>query len=461
MAASSTETSSGQIIDNPQKCRVRTNPAKRLECAAFRRFGSSFFLEKPSQQADPIKSAGTRRTPNASRGSFTKSQIVVCIWIGLLSVFKLVGAEPGERTITLEKAPNVSLRNEVKRAIEKGLDWLEKTQNTNGYWSTADHPAISALALAAFRMHAIGTQQDQEPSVVKKGYGYLVNCAQADGGIYRKDLPSYNTSLALVALVAGNRPEYQPLISKARKFLIGLQADYDEPGKVDNALDGGIGYGIKDKRPDLSNTALALEALYLSKRSRSKPELVEENDLNWSAAIHFIQSCQNLPAHNSETWASADPQNKGGFIYAPGRSMAGETNLGSGRVALRSYGSMSYAGLLSYIYADLKRDDPRVTAVMNWLRANFTLEENPGLGQQGLFYYYHTMAKALTLYGDAELETKAGESIRWREQLALKLINLQTVNGSWLNENGRWFEKDPALVTAYALIALEMIQGKL
>jgi squalene-hopene/tetraprenyl-beta-curcumene cyclase len=141
--------------------------------------------------------------------------------------------------------------------------------------------------------------------------------------------------------------------------------------------------------------------------------------------------------------------------------MAGETNLGSGRVALRSYGSMSYAGLLSYIYADLKRDDPRVTAVMNWLRANFTIEENPGLGQQGLFYYYHTMAKALTLYGDAELETKAGENVRWREQLALKLINMQSTNGSWANENGRWFEKDPALVTAYALMALELIQGKL
>ena len=59
-------------------------------------------------------------------------------------------------------------------------------------------------------------------------------------------------------------------------------------------------------------------------------------------------------------WPLNSGQFGGGFIYAPGRSMAGETNLPSGRVALRSYGSMSYAGLLSYIYADLKRDDPRV-----------------------------------------------------------------------------------------------------
>ncbi len=370
------------------------------------------------------------------------------------------GAEQNPVRIALGKAPNVSLQNEVKHAIKKGLKWLEQNQHTNGFWSMEEHPAVTALALAAFQVGIIG-EQTPDTLVLERGYKYLLNCVQVDGGIYRKDLPSYNTSLGLVALVAANRPDYDPIILKARKFLIGLQADYDEPGKLDNPLDGGIGYGIKDKSPDLSNTTLALEALYLSARFRSHQESPDNTDLNWTAAIHFIQSCQNLPGSNSERWASADPQNKGGFVYAPGRSMAGETNLSSGRVALRSYGSMSYAGLLSYIYADLERGDPRVAAVMNWLRTNFTLEENPGLGQQGLFYYYHTMAKALTLYGADEFATKDGQSILWRKQLALKLINLQTPAGTWANGNGRWFEKDPVLVTAYALITLGMIQKKL
>ncbi len=373
---------------------------------------------------------------------------------------RVQGAEPNARPLVIGSASNISLQNEVKRAIDKGLEWLEKGQNTNGCWSTPDHPAITALALAAFRARTAKDEQSASVAVTR-GYRYLLSCAQADGGIYRKDLPSYNTSLALIALVAANRAEYQPFITKARQFLIGLQADYDESGKTDNVLDGGIGYGIKDKRPDLSNTSLALEALYLSRQAREKTDLGNEKDLNWAAAIRFIQACQNLPSHNSERWASDDPQNNGGFIYAPGRSMAGETNLASGRIALRSYGSMSYAGLLSYIYADLKRDDPRVTAVMNWLRGNFTLEENPGLGPQGLFYYYHTMAKALTLMGADDFETKDGKTVRWREGLALKLINFQSANGSWANENGRWFEKDPVLVTAYALIALEMINPKL
>ena len=98
---------------------------------------------------------------------------------------------------------------------------------------------------------------------------------------------------------------------------------------------------------------------------------------------------------------------------------------------------------------------------MDWLRANFTLDENPAMGPQGLYYYYHTMAKALTVYGADTLETKDGRRINWREQLALKLINLQHPDGSWSNENGRWFEKDPILVTAYSIITLEMIHAKL
>jgi squalene-hopene/tetraprenyl-beta-curcumene cyclase len=389
-------------------------------------------------------------------GRGMNAALSVCVFFCAMSVEAAEQNPP--RPVAIGAAVNVSLQNEVKRAIDKGLEWLEKSQNSNGFWSTADHPAITGLALTATRARA---DKKIETDVAKRGYNYLLSCVQPDGGIYRKDLPSYNTSLALVALVAANRAEYQPVIAKARKFLIGLQVDYDEQGKADNPLDGGIGYGIKDKRPDLSNTSLALEALYLSKQSRDKAGLAQEDDLNWAAAIRFIQACQNLPSHNSEKWASNDPQNKGGFIYAPGRSMAGETNLASGRIALRSYGSMSYAGLLSYIYADLKHNDPRVTAVMDWLRANFTFDENPGLGQQGLYYYYHTMAKALTLSGVDDFETRDGKNVHWREGLALKLINLQSPNGSWANDNGRWFEKDPALVTSYALIALGMIHPKL
>ncbi|MDB6040895.1 MAG: cycloartenol synthase-like protein [Verrucomicrobiales bacterium] len=377
------------------------------------------------------------------------------ISIGIAMVFGTIVLGAAEPII---KSENASVRHEVKRAIDKGLAWLEKDQNTNGFWSTADHPAITALALIAFEGRVESERLGPEAPPIKKGYAFLLSCVKTNGGIYRNDLPSYNTSVALTAFCAANRAEYRPLIQKARQFLIGFQyesVDSNDP------LNGGIGYGTQDKTPDLSNTSLALEALYHSKQIIADKNNFDAKDLNWPAAIRFLQNCQNLPDQNHQKWASDDSQNQGGFVYAPGNSKAGETNLAPARIALRSYGSMSYAGLLSYIYADLRRDDPRVNAVMDWLRSNYTLAENPGMGQQGLFYYYHTMAKALTLYGGDTIETKEGKKIKWREELALKLIDLQLGNGSWSNPSGRWFEKDADLVTAYAVIALDMVYGNL
>lgn len=363
------------------------------------------------------------------------------------------------QVVTQKAAPapeNLSLRNEVEHAIDRGVAWLIKNQDAKGFWSTEDHPAVSALVLVALQGQPNESHENKREAL-KKGYAYITSLAKPDGSIFQKELVNYNTALSLMALIAAKNPEFKPLIVNARDFLIGLQVDFGEPGKLDTPLDGGVGYGSKYQHSDMSNTLAALEALYYSNRLLTDSDLAGARDLNWGAAIHFIQNCQNLPASNKQDWVSGDPSNKGGFIYYPGKSMAGETNLPSGKLALRSYGSISYAGLLSYVYADMKKDDPRITAVLDWLQNNYTLDENPGMGPQGLYYYFHTMAKALTLYGADELKLKGGREVDWRKELALKLLNLQQRDGSWINDNARWWEKDPSLVTAYSVIALEMI----
>ena len=180
-------------------------------------------------------------------------------------------------------------------------------------------------------------------------------------------------------------------------------------------------------------------------------------DLDWDAAISFVSKCQNLPSTNNEKWVSKDEDDLGGFVYFPGSSMAGERENANGSIALRSYGSMSYAGLLSFIYAEMEANDPRVIAVREWLSKHYTIKENPGMGPQGLFYYYHTMAKALSLSGIRTIKDGDGKSKDWGRELSLHLINLQSKDGSWTNENGRWWEKDPVLVTSYALLTLERI----
>src|SRR5437867_4020352 len=52
--------------------------------------------------------------------------------------------------LKLPAAPDISFRNEIQRAIDRGLESLRARQGTNRYWSTADHPAVTALALMAF-----------------------------------------------------------------------------------------------------------------------------------------------------------------------------------------------------------------------------------------------------------------------------------------------------------------------
>src|SRR6185295_17589805 len=220
-------------------------------------------------------------------------------------------------------------------------------------------------------------------------------------------------------------------------------------------------YGTKYEHSDMGNTLAALEALYYSKHLVEDKNFAGARDLDWAAAIAFLQNCQNLPSHNKQKWASDDPANKGGFVYYPGHSMAGSQTNAAGRVALRSYGSISYGGMLGYLSPNLKRDDPRVTAVFDWLRAKYSLDENPGMGPQGLYFYLHTMTKALHAYGVDELELKDGRKLNWRKEVAMRLINLQQRDGSWSNDNGRWWEKDPALVTSYATLSLEVIWRRL
>jgi squalene-hopene/tetraprenyl-beta-curcumene cyclase len=377
--------------------------------------------------------------------------------ISLLLVSCGVAAEP-----LPQKDSNLSFRNEVKIALDKGLAWLKTHQAEDGSWSTTDHPALTALPLLAFQREPTGRFTSEQPDVLKKGYAFLRGNAKPDGGIYNVGLSNYNTSVALMALLAKNDPSDEPLIESARKFVAGQQAsDLAKP-----ELNGGFGYGPtgaspKRQHPDLDNTVVSLEALRAYAKARPTKELAAGKDLNWQAAIDFVSRCQNLPATNKEPWASDDPANKGGFIYYPGFSNAGEQELPGGRKALRSYGTISYAGLLSFIYAELPRDDQRVVAALDWLKKNYTLEENPGMGPAGLYYYLHLATKGLATAGIETLETGDGKKVDWTREIATRLMNLQAADGSWVNDTARWMEKDPVLVTSYGVMTLEIIYNRL
>lgn len=331
----------------------------------------------------------------------------------------------------------------LKSSRQKGIEFLSLSQADDGSWRSPHAPGVTALA--AHSLLQSGLPADDE--VIEAAFAHLLTHLKEDGGIYDKDSKhrNYETSIALMAFDSANKNgKYDDLIKNAVKFLKRVQWDEEEVGSQSDPGFGGSGYG-SHQRPDLSNTTFFLEAMQRAGVSKDDPAVQN--------ALVFISRCQNLESeHNTTPFASK--VNDGGFYYTPaagGTSQAGETPNGG----LRSYASMTYAGLKSMIYAGVDKDDQRVKAARDWIKKFYTIEDNPGMGQQGLFYYYHTFAKTLDVMGVDQFEEANGEKHDWRKELAEHLFKLQNDNGSWINPTDRWYEGDPTLVTAYALLALK------
>ncbi len=350
------------------------------------------------------------------------------------------GQATAEAPPEIEKSPAAT----YAEIVSKGTGYLLASgQQPDGSFGKTSEPAVTALCVTALLRHG---RSPDDPAIAKS-LTYLISFAHPDGGICAEGsfYQNYETCISIMALSAANKDgRYKDRLEKAQSFARQLQWDEGEGKKSADVEYGGGGYG-RNKRPDLSNTHFLIEAL--------RAEESEDNREAIARALVFVSRCQNLPGpHNSTPFADKNPD--GGFYYTPaagGASQAGAAEKGG----LRSYGSMTYAGLKSMIFAGVKSDDPRVQAALAWLQKNYSLAENPGMGTSGLYYYYQTMAKALDAFGPAEFTDAQGTKHNWRIEIVQALAQTQQANGSWLNSNERWLEGDPNLVTAYALLALD------
>ena len=372
-----------------------------------------------------------------------------------MSALTLVQAKP----ISLEKSslPN-SLALEASSSINRGVTFLISKQQPNGSWSY--HPAITSLCTLAIA-NSGSSQGKEQTDAVNKGMDFIRQHVQKDGSIWNKnskEYPNYSTAVSLITLAFVNDSKDKEIIKNAREFLINSQfTDVSE----DNASFGGIGYG-KNLVPDLSNTQLALEALYLTEDiDKGDEEAMKKSKLMWERARKFLTRCQNLKETNDQDWVTDDKDEKGGFIYLPEKkeSKAGEKETAKGEKALRSYGSMTYAGLKSMIYSKMDKDDIRVKAAFDWAMRNYTLHKNPGMDQQGLFYYLHTFTKALNVMGNDKVIDSNGVTHYWKVDLTKRLLSTQRGDGSWFNDEGRWWESMPELVTSYCLMSMNQAIG--
>lgn len=340
-------------------------------------------------------------------------------------------------------------RDRAAQMLDKAAKFLVTTQDSDGGWNSDRSPGISALALKALAQHP---KLGGSHPVVARGVQRVLEFQQEDGAIYAQPgtYKNYETSVALSMLAMVDLPEHQARIKQLQSYLVDLQWDEGEGKDRSNPWYGGAGYG-RHERPDISNTLLFLDALHDSK--------LPKDHAAWKKAAVFVSRCQMLGETNDLPFANGSTQ--GGLIYSPANG--GETKAGKieidGREELRCYGSVTYGGLKSMVYAGLERDDPRVVAVVDWIKRHWTLRANPNMpdaqAQQGLYYYYHTFARALNAWGEPVIVDARERKHNWRVELARVLYEAQKSDGSWVNSADRWYEGIPSLTTAYSMLALQ------
>jgi squalene-hopene/tetraprenyl-beta-curcumene cyclase len=382
-----------------------------------------------------------------------KYSVVVILLAGLffLASFCFGGSKSIKLQTGKDTSQNISLLKEAKHSLTLAHEFLLKSQLENGSWK--NEPAITALVLYSFMLRPRYNPDDRSEQALRKGFAYLETFVKPDGGIYRNEYKSYTTAVCLLAFTESNLEKYKPVINNAKGFLIQFQVDETDGISKDHKFYGGIGYG-GDDRPDLSNTQLALEAIKAAEDYEARYRQIipgntnqveiEEKELgvHWRKALVFLARCQNVKTVNDMPYAEDD----GGFIYETGHYKPERSH---------SYGSMTYAGVKSLVYARVDRDDIRVTRAVSWIRSHYTLEENPGFGTAALYYYYMTFAKCLDALGEEVIVDDKGTKHYWREDVIKKLISLQHEEGYWVNPDARYWQNIKDLVTAYSIIGMK------
>jgi squalene-hopene/tetraprenyl-beta-curcumene cyclase len=357
-----------------------------------------------------------------------------------LSAFPLAEAAPGA--------------DDLKAVVDKAIGFLTKTQKEAGNFASnprAGEPGLTALIAAALVRNGVAADN----TVVAKAMKYLESKVKDDGGVYDQGLSNYMTCLAIVAFKETNTGgKYDKVIAAATKYVRSLQ--FDEGLTDKDPRYGGAGYDKPSDRgrPDLSNTQFMVEALIAGGVNKDDPAIKK--------ALVFVSRSQNLKSeYNDQQFATKIAEgDEGGFVYSLADQSNPKSPKANGVGGLRSEGGMTYAGLKSFLYAGVSKDDPRVKSAIAWIRRHYTVTENPGQKDAGLFYYYHTFAKAMDALGEDPFEDAKGVKHDWRQELFDELKKRQKPDGSWVNANGAFLENLPELATAFALLSLSYCKKK-
>jgi squalene-hopene/tetraprenyl-beta-curcumene cyclase len=378
-----------------------------------------------------------------------------------------------------------NLRTKLVKTWISAADWLASVQDPSGAFKQAvpgretPSPSYTGLILTALANAPAEARVKVKPAA-DRALGYLLSKVNPDGSIGEGPtgayLKTYATAIGLMAFSSVERTE------KVAQAVRGAQAYLKANQLKEGADRGGSGYGDdsptvgKDGKPGVKKAIANLSTTGFAAEGLARSGLPQDDEF-WKLVVEFVRRCQN----NSEL--NNDPQfvaalkaqglsvgDDGGLFYAPVASADRTTyKAGTRKVAdkevIQSYGSMTYDGIKTYLYAGLKKDSPEVKAAMDWVRKNYSVEAHPGFAfdaakrehLRGLFHYYLVMARALDAYGELPLETFDGKKHDWAREIGEQLVKGVRENKMWINDNPGWFEGDPVLTTSYVMVTCDVL----
>jgi hypothetical protein len=316
-----------------------------------------------------------------------------------------VGLRPASAAVTPEQ---------VRRAIDEGVEYLRRQQKPDGSWATYGDYAGGTTALCTLAMLNAGVPVD-DPDI-----------EQALGRL--RQLPpskTYVVALQTMALCAAEPKKDQLLIQQLARWLESAQ-------RKEGNDRGGWYYSDDPQSTDNSNSQFAMLALAEAERVG-----VKVNDVTWQSAQSYWRKGQN----NDGSW--------------------GYTLKGGG-----GSGSMTCAGITSMVIAidklgtpDAKVNgdtiqccgggsgDDSIDRALSWLGRYYSVTQNPGQANAYWLYYLYGLERVGRLTAQRFM---GGHD--WYREGADVLIQNQDGSGFWKGHSHD--DNDERIATSYALLFL-------
>jgi hypothetical protein len=285
----------------------------------------------------------------------------------------------------------------TERAVIKALQWLKKTQNSDGSWAPSQRPAMTALCLLAFLAHGETPASDEYGLTVQKAMQYLARHVESlpDVTTGTRKVEPYTNGIVAYALSEAygltKLPNIKPAMDKAVFLLVDGQQ-----------RSGGYDYGYaKAERWDLSVAGWQFQAMkagYVSGAGVSGLEKAIELGISFIKNVAYSKTNVNRPM---------------GYA-SPGGGSWGMQGAGALCLQLLGEGNSREVKNVSKLIVD--KHLPEIV----WTNPNLVIS---GSSSNPMYHWYY----------ETQVMFHAGQTSwkKWNDKFAPLLIKNQKEDGHW------------------------------